>query len=145
MHTQLSLFPTSLFPTPYSPVAAPEHDPYYEKIVKEKVAADTKYAQKPDNCVREQVTSDTHKVAPEHIHWLEEYWVERNHQKYYYWRYCWMEFRKIRRCHIGSVRSLKALGKYQAVMSAIALGQSPQEIKQLIKPKTDFSTIVPLC
>ncbi|MCV3216678.1 hypothetical protein OGM63_24775 [Plectonema radiosum NIES-515] len=62
----------------------------------------------------------------------EEYWVERNQKKYYYWRYCWMEGRKIRRCHIGSVRSLKALGNYQAVVRAIARNQSPQEIKKLI-------------
>lgn len=140
MYTQLSLFPTSLFPTP---IAAPEHDPYWDATVKEKVALDTTEAQKPDNCVREQVNLDT--FAPEQIHWTEEYWVERNHTKYYYWRYCWMEGRKIRRCHIGSVRSLKALGKYEAVVEAIATGASPHQIKQLIKTAINFGTIVQNC
>ncbi|MCV3213031.1 hypothetical protein OGM63_05730 [Plectonema radiosum NIES-515] len=146
MYTQLSLLdllPLSpCLPCPPCLISAPEHDPYWDECVKEQVTADTSNAQKPDNCVREQVANDTDKVAPEHIHWTEEYWVERNQKKYYYWRYCWMEGRKIRRCHIGSVRSLEALGNYQAIRCAIARNQSPQEVKQLIKPKTDFSTIV---
>ena len=104
------------------------HDPYWDELETQAPPSPIPY-----RSVREQATLDTEKVAPEHIHWLEEYWVERSSKKYYYWRYCWMEGRKIRRCHIGSVRSLKALGKYQAVEEAIALGQAPQKIKQLIK------------
>ncbi|GAX39364.1 hypothetical protein NIES4075_03170 [Tolypothrix sp. NIES-4075] len=134
MHTQLFLLDLlPLSPCPHSPIPIPQHDPYRDGCVGEQVAADISNAPKPDNCVGGQVASDTHKVAPQHTHWLEEYWVERNHKKYYYWRYCWMEGRKIRRCYIGSVRSLKALRKYQAVEGAIAQSQSPQEIKQLIK------------
>jgi hypothetical protein len=144
MYTQLSLLDLlPLSPCPYSPILIPEHDPYLDNIVREQVTADTSNAQKPDNCVREAVTSDTLKVAPEHIHWTEEYWVQRCGKKYYYWRYCWMEGRKIHHCHIGSVRSLKALGKYLKVERAIAHAQSsPHQIKQIIKTKTDFSTIV---
>lgn len=133
MYTQLSLLDLLPFsPSPQSSIPIPQHDPYWDYIVREEVTADTSNAPKPDNCVREQVTSDTLKVAPEQIHWTEEYWVERNHKKYYYWRYCWMEGRKIRRCHIGSVRSHRALLKKEAVLGAIALGQSPQEIKQIV-------------
>lgn len=143
MYTQLSLLDLLPFsPSPHSPFPIPQHDPYWDEIVREVVAADTKYAPKPDNCVREQVVNDTLKVAPEQIHWTEQYWVERNHKKYYYWRYCWMEGRKIRRCHIGSVRSHTALLKKEAVVRAIALGQSPQEIKQIVIALADLSTIV---
>lgn len=151
MYTQLSLLDLlPLSPCPHSSIPIPQHDPYWDEIVREVVAPDASNAQKPNNCVREQVVNDTLKVAPEqiqwvapeHIHWTEEYWVERCGKKYYYWRYCWMEGRKIRRCHIGSVRSLKALEKYLKVVGAIALHQSPQEIKQIVITKADLSTIV---
>lgn len=139
MYTQLSLLDLlplspSRPPSPPCLISAPEHNSYWDNIVREAVVADTSNAQKPDNCVREQESNDTLKVAPEHIHWTEEYWVQRCGKKYYYWRYCWMEGRKIHHCHIGSVRSLKALGKYQVVLGAIAHQRSsPQEIKQLIR------------
>lgn len=106
---------------------------------------DTSEAAKPYNCVREQVTHDTvdivreqkpvtQQVAPEHTHWIEEYWVQRREQKYKYYRYCWMEGRKIRRCHIGgNVRSLSARQCKAAVESAIAFGESPAEIEKIIR------------
>ena len=96
--------------------------------------------------VGEQVTSDTLKFAPQHdsklytqlseektTHWVEKYWVERGTNKYWYYRYMWMEGRKLHRVYIGSVTSNKANSKKQAVSEAILDGQSPQEIKQLIQ------------
>lgn len=85
--------------------------------------------------VREQVTSDTQKVAPEHdTHWIEKYWVERANNKYWYWRYMFMEGRKIQRVHIGAVGSPKAQAKKSAVEIAIEDGRfSPQEIKKMIR------------
>jgi hypothetical protein len=94
----------------------------------------------PKGCfVREQVIESTlntefvreqkpYQNAPEQTHWVEEYWVKRGGNKHYYYRYCWMEGRKIQRCHIG-----KKLEKKQAVENAIADGQTPQEIKQMLR------------
>ncbi|MBH8563769.1 hypothetical protein I8748_16485, partial [Nostoc sp. CENA67] len=119
---------------------APEHTP----LVREQF--DTSDALYPYKSVREQVTHETldtdfvreqkpvTQVAPEHTHWVEEYWVKRREQKYKYYRYCWMEGRKIRRCHIGggNVRSPIAQRKKADVELAIADGQSPGEIKKII-------------
>ncbi|WP_196527429.1 hypothetical protein [Nostoc commune] len=85
--------------------------------------------------VRGQVVSDTEKVAPEHnTHWVEKYWVKRSGNKYWYFRYCWMEGRKKNRVHLGSVDSVITKRKKAAVETAIADGKTPQEIKQIIKP-----------
>ena len=96
--------------------------------------------------VGEQVVSDTLKVAHQHdgrlysqhteaepTHWVEKYWVERGTNKYWYYRYTWMEFRKLHRVYIGSITSNKANLKKQAVEDAIADGELPQDIKQLIR------------
>ncbi|WP_414579603.1 hypothetical protein [Anabaena sp. CCY 9402-a] len=82
--------------------------------------------------VREQKLN-TDQVAPEHTHWVEEYWVKRCEKKYKYYRYCWMQGRKIHRCHIGSVRLAAVLEKKQAVEIAIADGQNPVEINQMLR------------
>lgn len=71
--------------------------------------------------------------APEHTHWIEEYWVKRCGKKYNYWRYCWMEGRKIKRCHLGGVRSRLAKHKKADVEVWISDGLSPQEIGKLIR------------
>jgi len=87
--------------------------------------------------VGEQVATTTEKTAHQHdkptTHWVERYWVERGSSKLWYYRYTWMEGRKLHRHYIGSVRSPKANMKKQAVEDAIRDGQSPQEIKQLIR------------
>lgn len=55
-----------------------------------------------DQSVREQHLC---KSAPEHkqlgIQWVEEYWVKRSGKQHYYYRFCWMDGRKIRHKHIG--------------------------------------------
>ncbi len=91
----------------------------------------------PCKSVGGQVTTTTapqHQyVAPQHTHWVEKYWVERGNNKYWYYRYCWMEGRKIRRRYIGSVRSAIANYRKTMVSSAIADGETPAEIQNLIK------------
>ena len=83
--------------------------------------------------VQEQVNIDTKKTAPEHnSHWVEQYWVERCGNKYWYYRYCWMLGRKIKRCHLGSVRSQLAKRKKADVEIWMADGYSPMEIQKLI-------------
>ncbi|MDZ8108979.1 MAG: DUF4102 domain-containing protein [Nostoc sp. DedQUE12a] len=80
------------------------------------------------------VALDTKKSAPQHdTHWVEKYWVKRSGNKYWYYRYCWMQGRKKLRRYLGSVDSPKARFKKEDVESAIADGQSPPEIEELIR------------
>ncbi|MEH2210828.1 DUF4102 domain-containing protein [Nostoc sp.] len=81
-----------------------------------------------------KVSFDTQKSAPQHdTHWIEEYWVERSSNKYWYYRYCWMQGRKIHRCYLGSVNSKLARHKKADVEVWISDGQSPSEIQKLIR------------
>ncbi|QSJ20489.1 DUF4102 domain-containing protein [Nostoc sp. UHCC 0702] len=105
-------------------VDAPEHNYYVREQVKS--------ATPVTPCVREQ--KPVIQVAPEHTHWVEEYWVQRGAKKHKYFRYCWMEGRKIRRCHIGggNVKSALVQQRKAAVEFALADGQTPSEIEKLI-------------
>jgi hypothetical protein len=144
-HEQLELF--FLPPQPRTAVYDPAWDELEiahqqnKRVGEQLIAADSAC-----KSVGEQVTSDTLKFAPQHdgklytqlseektTHWVEKYWVERGTNKYWYYRYMWMEGRKLYRVYIGSVTSNKAKLKKQAVIDAIADGESPQEIKQLIR------------
>lgn len=90
------------------------------------------------NSTNNQVALVTKKFAPQHdTHWIERYWVERAENKYWYYRYCWMDGRKKNRIYLGSVHSPKAKAKKSAVENAIADGQTPQEIKQMLRGKHD--------
>ncbi len=140
-YQQLSLF--SFLPSPLLPT--PQLDPYWDAIertenereeygVREQVLDSTSAGCKPNSSVREQVSTNTLKSAPEHVHWVERYYVRRCEKEHYYYRYCWMEGRKIRRVHIGSIHSAIAFKKYNAVAAAIEAKKSPPQIKQLINP-----------
>lgn len=63
-------------------------------------------------------------------HWVERYWVKRSGQKRYYERYCWMEGRRIRRCH---VRGSGRLSRRAEIEEAVALGKSPAEIVAMLR------------
>lgn len=107
-------------------------DPYWDEIVKQVTPATISPPVEP--LVGAQVTSDTQKTAPQHdTHWIERYWVERSGNKYWYYRYCWMEGRKKHRRYIGAVHSPKAQEKKQAVEIAIADGETPAEIQKIIR------------
>lgn len=139
MTEQLTLF--NLAPTQ---VIRTVSDSYWDEIVKtapqhnEQVSGTT-LLDTVETCVGEQVTTDTLKTAPQHdksekvTHWIEKYWVERSGSKHWYYRYMWMSGRKIQRLYIGSVKSPKAQEKKQAVEIAIADGETPQEIKQMLQ------------
>ncbi|MDZ7992037.1 MAG: DUF4102 domain-containing protein [Nostoc sp. EfeVER01] len=87
-----------------------------------------------ESCVGAQVSHVTQKTAPQHdTHWVEKYWVERSGNKYWYFRYCWMQGRKKNRRYLGSVDSAIARSKKADVEIAISDGQSPQEIEELIR------------
>ncbi|MEH2151051.1 hypothetical protein [Nostoc sp.] len=87
-----------------------------------------------ETLVRAQVKLDTEKVAPEqNTHWVEEYWVQRNTNKYFYYRYCWMLGRKKKRIHLGSVDSIIARRKKADVEVWIRNGLAPVEIEKLIR------------
>ncbi|WP_414546077.1 DUF4102 domain-containing protein [Nostoc sp. CCY0012] len=125
----------TLFNFPATETIKPIHDPYWDEIVLDEVIPDT-ISLSVEPRVGEQVTTDTKKSAPQHDtqnQWLEKYWVERSGSKYWYYRYMWMDGRKLHRVYIGSVNSPKAREKKSAVESAIADGQTPQEIQKLIR------------
>jgi len=132
---QLTLFDLSTVQPAFQPIYDPAWDLPFPEVpdnqyesVGGQVAGDTSAYES----VGGQVQTDTQKVAPQQCHWLEKYWVERHTKKYYYWRYCWMEKRKIKRCYIGSVNCNSAKRKYADIVWAIADGQLPHEIKQMI-------------
>lgn len=68
--------------------------------------------------------------------WVEVYWVSTGKKKHYYYRYCWMEGRKISRVHLGSTTNPKALARVEKVNDAISKGNSSAYIKQLIKEES---------
>lgn len=72
--------------------------------------------------------------APEQKHWVETYHPS-NRPQYQYFRYVWMEGRKLRHLHIkgGDTDNPKAIAMKQMVVRAIAIGMSPMEIQNLIK------------
>ncbi|WP_339377839.1 hypothetical protein [Calothrix sp. NIES-2100] len=59
--------------------------------------------------------------------------MQRAGNKYWYYRYTWMSGRKLQRRYIGSVESAIAKNRKSEVEIAIADGQTPGEIQQLIK------------
>lgn len=148
MNRQTSIF-DFLPPVPDTPKITYVYDASWDeeiapqqcKSVGGQVAADTCTLLNNDSTVGGQVLNQTQqpaptvqlKIAPQHTHWLEQYDVTRCKKKYYYWRYCWMEGRKIKRQYIGSIHSGAAKEKYQEVKIAIGRGDSPTQIVDYIK------------
>jgi hypothetical protein len=71
---------------------------------------------------------------PNYYHWVETYWVSRRGEKHLYYRYCWSEGKQRHHCHIrgGNIRSPLAQQHKQQVENAIALGQPPEDIMDLM-------------
>ena len=84
--------------------------------------------------VRGQVSDATNATVPEHIHWVEEYWVKRSGKKHYYFRYCWAIGRKKYRCHIsgGNVSTPLAIYRKSDIEGLIADGLPPAKIVNII-------------
>ena len=74
--------------------------------------------------------------APEHkqlgIQWVEEYWVRRSGKEHYYYRFCWMEGRKIRHKHIGGGNVKTPAAIYRKLIVEANLGRATHEIVTLI-------------
>ncbi len=72
--------------------------------------------------------------APEQKHWVESY-RPSSRKTYYYYRYVWMEGRRLKHKHLpgGNNFSPKATAIKELVENAIAQGNSPQEIIALVK------------
>lgn len=165
MTEQLTLFNVEAF-TNYDDSTEPPDPDHYQSLEAYEYAWQqwekqypelVKYvvAMSPCDSVGEQVTTatarsantnnlvkfPTKKFAPQHDirinHWVEKYWVERSGNKYWYYRYMWMEGRKLHRVYIGSENSPRAKRKKQAVEFAIADGQTPTEIKKLIQQQRE--------
>jgi hypothetical protein len=134
---QLNLFPLETVEIKHSSYRY-VNDPYWDELVGEQLLirddSDAPQHTPIDEGVGEQIDSDINRTAPQHntpptkhTHWIEKYWVERGQKKHHYWRYMWMEGRKIRRCYLGRYGD-----KVTAVSDAIANGLSPDEIREMI-------------
>ncbi|MEH1786369.1 MAG: DUF4102 domain-containing protein [Nostoc sp.] len=134
---QPTLFDLQAFTkTEDTPVYA--YDPFWDKLDtpqdSHSVGEQISESEFPCKSVGEQVATDTLKTAPQHdTHWIERYWVERSGNKYWYFRYCWMQGRKIHRRYLGSVNSIIARRKKADVEVWMKNGKLPTEIKQLIQ------------
>jgi hypothetical protein len=105
------------------------HPPPYKRAQSEETVRE-----QSEETVREQILlADA--PAPEQKHWVESYWVRRGNQKYWYYRYVWMQGRKLHHVHIpgGNVKNRKVRATKEMVENAITLGKSPLEIEELIK------------
>lgn len=74
------------------------------------------------------------KDYPEHNQWLEEYYVTRSGNKYWYYRYCYYH-KKIHHIHIpgGSIENSIAQFRKQMIELAIAQKFSPLQIQNFIR------------
>lgn len=79
---------------------------------------------------------ESQKFAPEQIHWIETYSPGKR-RGYSYYRYVWMEGRKLRHMHLpgGNVDNPKAIALKERVEEAITAGWPPNAIEQLIKQR----------
>jgi hypothetical protein len=86
-----------------------------------------------DNPVTESLVSDATKDSVTAINIYEAKGTARGNRKYF--RYSYKEVGKVKHLHIGggNIHSLVAQSRMQLVKDALARGQSPNEIKQLIR------------
>lgn len=120
-------------PNPYTPLL----DPYWDELI---VLEHTQLEESVLEQEHEEVAPEQGRcciyptnVAPEHIQWVEVY-SPSNRKKHKYYRYCWMEGRKIRHVHLrgGSVSNPAAIALKERVEMAIATGSSPTEVTALL-------------
>lgn len=135
MKEQLTLFDLEQFTSP--PVIKSAYDNSCDAADSaiNTVLEQTPDAGKHDSTVLEQDKPNTNKSAPEQSHWVEKYTVVRYGTEHYYYRYLWMEGRKLHHIHIpgGNAKSAIALARKSQVDAAIAEGQTVSEIKNLIR------------
>lgn len=133
---QLSLFEI----VPNQPKIKVTHDPYWDEITRN---ADTQQAEIQGKSVSEQVVSDTltteciGKSSCSLTHWIEVFYVPRQQKKHYYYRYTWMNGRKLHRKYIGSVNSQRAIALKNQIQEMINQGRSPSEIIQVLSGYSD--------
>lgn len=122
-----------LQPNPYSPLL----DPYWEELIvlEHTQLEESVLEQNPEVAPEQDKKLVDSNLAPEHTHchWVEIY-SPSNRKQHKYYRYSWMEGRKLRHLHIrgGSITNPVALAMKERVELAIASGLSPCEIKQII-------------
>jgi hypothetical protein len=127
IQTELNLGITITSDNPHAPTK-PQYDPYWDELCWEE--------QSTCESVGEQVATDTQKSAHQHEiqtnHFIEKYYVERGTNKYWYYRYTWMEGRKLRRRYMGSVDSARVKEKKRMVEEGIRDNLSPKQITTLL-------------
>jgi hypothetical protein len=90
--------------------------------------------QPPKSCSGATPAPEQKSPAPEQTHWVETYSPSKR-KAYSYYRYVWMEGRKLRHRHLpgGNVDSPRAMQLKERVELAIAARMSPAMIEQLIE------------
>ncbi|BAY85997.1 hypothetical protein NIES267_55030 [Calothrix parasitica NIES-267] len=136
IQTELNLGIAITSDNPHTPTK-PQYDPYWDELCWEE--------QSTCKSVGEQVSHSTQKSAHQHEiqtnHFVEKYYVERGNNKYWYWRYTWMEGRKLRRKYVGSVNSARARKKKQVIEDCIRKNLHPQNIITILNNFSNNSQI----
>ncbi|MBD2167116.1 hypothetical protein H6G04_22255 [Calothrix membranacea FACHB-236] len=146
MTEQLTLFDlasiTSPAPPPvYDPAwdAVPEHNP---TVLEQDTAITLPIVEYLETMRGDRqphvLERDTKNAVPEHVQWVESYSPSKRKANSYY-RYCFKQCGKIHHIHIsgGNTRSHLAQNRCAQVEAAISDGQSPDEIKQLIRQQRE--------
>lgn len=127
-----------------SPTRPIIHDPYWDELEQGEVSLMTNeqplnYLAPQCESVREQVISTTpsteciDKPVCSLTHWIEKFYVPRSGKKHFYFRYMWMNGRKLHRKYIGSVGSQKAIALKNRIQEQINQGRSPSEILKFLR------------
>ena len=125
LQIELSLDIASV-PATFAELRSPQYYPYWYYLSAEALST--------CKSVGEQVANKTKESAHQHeyTHFIETYWVERKNQKYWYYRYAWMNGRKMSRKYIGSVNSSSKYKCTLMVKELIEANFSPNEIVRAI-------------
>lgn len=113
----------------------PSWHPDFNRLLNQSaVAPEQKSVLEQNKSVLEQTNCALVKSAPEQKQWLETY-SPSTRRAYSYYRYVWMEGRKLSHIHIpgGNTESPIASRRATEVERWINLGRSPQKIQDLIK------------
>lgn len=128
---QLSLFPPSEFSCSTQTLTARAIAPQeYVSVLEQRVIENA-----PEHTANRRVLEQPDHSALTHTHWTETYTVRRGDKKHLYYRYCWMDGRKIYHVHLpgGNTMSDRARALFNRVTAGIKKGDTPTKIKALIK------------
>lgn len=105
--------------------AAPQENSFIDGSVREQ----SLISKTPNSPTGQQQPKQENKVN----HWIETYTVSRGKKKHEYYRYMWMEGRKLKRCHIGPAASGHSKNRVAEARHLISGGKLTPEILDYLK------------